>query len=260
MPTAEIAPAPTQAELITERFPHLSVPGFDKLAPDRQEFFSAIPPEKFSLVRLALEKEIAKISKASEVASDGEAEQFQAGSIESTAIPRKEQANTAIETFHRAEQGDPEAKKDLLDQKRELLNEEPSDDDIFQTILESQSSNPFAQDLTLEVMLSDEEAQAHQDVLDLFKDFRGDMPSVDDAIKPELQIAFFLELTKGGGQLPERMFFVRKALTVLTASGQRTLSEGLKELHVLNGGAILESGVDKLKNLAGSSDVTPDYA
>jgi len=56
------------------------------------------------------------------------------------------------------------------------------------------------------------------------------------------------------------MFLARKSLTVLTANGTRNLSEGLKAEGVYTGDGILESGVKRLRNLADSSEVTPDYA
>lgn len=262
MTTAEIAPAPRQTtpELSAERLPHLAIPGFDKLRPERQEFFASIPADKFNLVQPVLEKEIAAASETSETIDQSETKRSQGRKIETDSGNRETQANTAIDTYHRAANGDPEAKKDLLDAKKELLGEEPSDDEIFQTILENKSGNPFAQDTVLEVMLTDTEAQAHQDVLDLFKEFRDDLASVDDAIKPAQQIDLFIELTKGGGSLPNRMFLARKALTTLTDSGRRNLFEGLTAMRVLVGGEISEDGVDKLRELAGRSDVTPAYA
>jgi len=257
--SAEIASITTQEEALTERFPHLSVPGFDKLPPDRQEFFAAISPDKFHLVRSVLEKEIAGSSEIKEEHEQCDEEDYQANTIDSIARPKKEQANTAIETFHRAANGDPEAKKDLLDQKKELLGEEPSDDEIFQTMLEDQSGM-FNNNLVLEVALSDADTQQHQSVLDLYKEFRGDLASVDEAISPKQQIDLFIELTKGGGNLPNRMFLARKALTVLTSNGTRNLSLGLRNFHVLDGNGILQDGVDKLRGMADSREVTPDYA
>lgn len=64
------------------------------------------------------------------------------------------------------------------------------------------------------------------------------------------QIELFIELTKGGGTLAERMFFSRKVLTVLTANGERNLFKGLTDMHVLSGGEVLKSGVDTLKALS----------
>jgi len=98
-------------------------------------------------------------------------------------------------------------------------------------------------------MLSDSEAQAHQYVLNLFKEFRGDMASVDDALKPKMQIDLFLELTKGHGTLAERQHFARQALTMLTERGHRNLRDELKEYGVLGDGGILNQGVDKLRKL-----------
>lgn len=258
MPSAELTPAPHDEimEASAERFPHFSIPGFEKLPPETQNLYLKIPASHLDASRHIIEREIAKVSEGSEVVSAGEAETFQSSAIESTALPRRDQANNAIDTYHRAEAGDPQAKKDLLDAKKELLGEEPSDDDIFQTILETQSGNPFAQDTVLETMLSDEQAQAHQDVLDMFKEFRGDLASVDDAINPAQQIELFIELTKGGGALSNRMFFARKALTTLTASGERTLFKGLTDLHVLDSGEILQSGVEKLRELTGKEQAS----
>jgi len=67
----------------------------------------------------------------------------------------------------------------------------------------------------------------------------------------------FIELTKGGGTLAERAHFARQALTVLTDRGHRNLRDGLKEFGVLGSGAILDSGVKKLREMSSSSGVTP---
>ena len=105
-----------------------------------------------------------------------------------------------------------------------------------------------------------EVAQQHQNVLDLYKEFRGDLASVDEVIKPAQQIDLFIELTKGGGTLAERAHFARQALTVLTASGERNLSEGLKAEGVYTGDGILQSGVKRLRTMASRGEVKADYA
>jgi len=122
-------------------------------------------------------------------------------------------------------------------------------------MLEDQSGM-FDNNLVLEVALSDSETQQHQDVLDLYKEFRGDLASVDEVIKPAQQIELFIELTKGGGTLAERAHLARQALTVLTDRGHRNLRDGLKEFGVLGSGAILDSGVKKLREMADSHEVT----
>jgi len=261
MPSAELAPAPQPEiqEVSAERFPHFGIPGFETLPHKTQELYLKIPASRLDASRSFIEKEIAKASEGTEEISEGQTEIFQASTIETIARPRKEQANTAIETFHRAENGDPQAKKDLLDQKKELLGEEPSDDEIFQTLLEDQSGM-FDSSLVLEVALSDADTQQHQDVLNLYKEFRGDMASVDEALKPQQQIELFIELTKSGGTLANRMFLGRKALTVLTSGGTRNLSAGLKALHVLDGGGILDAGVNTLRRMADSREVKAEYA
>ena len=131
----------------------------------------------------------------------------------------------------------------MLDQKRELSGEELDDDEIFTTLLESQSSNPFAQDTVLEVMLSDEQAEAHQDVLDLFNEFRGDLPSADDALNPEFQIRLFLKLTESGGALSDRLFLLRQMLGVITDHGRLNLFTGLHNQDVLKDGELDETAI-----------------
>lgn len=76
-------------------------------------------------------------------------------------------------------------------------------------------------------------------------------------LRPSQQIELFIELTKGGGTLAERMFFVRKVLTVLTVSGERNLFDGLGSLHVLSNDEITKSGVAKLKELTDRSAAAP---
>jgi len=246
--------------MLAVRFPHFGIPGFERLPKEAQDRYLKIPADKLDSVRPLIMSKIAEFSEGEKDTETAEAEKAEGRREEAVADNRVSQSETAIETFHRAENGDAQAKKDLLDQKKELLKEEPSDDEIFQTILDSQSSNPFAQDTVLEVMLSDEEAQAHQDVLDLFKEFQGDLASVDDALKPKQQIDLFLELTKGGGNLANRTFFVRQALTVLTANGQRNLRTGLQEIGVLDGSNLLQSGVTNLKKLTDRNQGIPSHS
>ena len=259
MPSAELAPVPQpeMQELATERFPHFGIPGFERLPRETQDRYLKIPADKLDAARPIIEEKIRANNAEMSLKTNGQTETSQAAAIESTALPRRDQANAAIETYHRAEAGDPQAKKDLLDAKKELLGDEPSDDDIFQTMLEDEGG-VIDNSLVLEVALSDTETQQHQDVLDMFKEFRGDLASVDTAIKPKQQIELFIELTKGQGDLAERMFFARKALTVLTASGTRNLSEGLSSLHVLSGDEIISNGVKDLRKMADAPTVVPD--
>ena len=261
MPSAELVPAPQpeMQEAAAERFPHFGIPGFEKLPRAAQDRYLKIPADKLDAVRPLIMSKIEEFAEGSDKKSSGETETSQSSAIESTALPRRDQANTAIDTFHRAETGDPQAKKDLLDAKKELLGEEPSDDDIFQTMLVDQGGL-FDNSLVLDVALSDTETQQHQDVLDMFKEFRGDLASVDEAIKPAQQIELFIELTKGQGDLAERMDFARKALTVLTASGERNLFKGLSSFHVLSGDEIMSSGVETLRKMASNSAVNAEYA
>ncbi|MBF0246800.1 MAG: hypothetical protein HQL36_01810 [Alphaproteobacteria bacterium] len=99
----------------------------------------------------------------------------------------------------------------MQDAKKEMFDEEPSDEDIFKLMLENES-DPFAQDTIIEILLSDETSEAHQKVLDLFKVYRGDLASVDAALRPELQIEFFTKLTKGQGSFRQRLEFAEKTL------------------------------------------------
>jgi hypothetical protein len=193
MSTAEITPTPTQenAEFSAEGFPCLSVANFEKLKPDRQSVYMNIPPDKFHLIRSTLEKEIPEINEAGDHRNNGQAEVGGGHADLAHEQAQETQALSAIDAFHRAENGDEEAKKDLQDHKKEMFDEEPSDEDIFKMMLENESGDPFAQDMIIETMLSDEQSEAHQKVLDLFKDYRGDLASVDDALSPKRQIDFF---------------------------------------------------------------------
>ena len=245
-------PAPTRenTEHVAEGNSHLPIPGFEHLSADRQAFYTAIPESKFHLVRPLLEREIAGGIDTNKERAEGEADKNEAARVERTASPRKAQADAAIDTFHRAERGDSSAKEALVDAKRELLGEEVTDDEVFQTVLESESGNPFAGDVVLEVMLSDEETQAYQAVMDLFKEFQGEHSSVDSVISPQQQIALFCELTKGGGNLADRMFLARQALAVVTDGGARSLFAGFQALGILDRGEVVESGVAELRRLA----------
>lgn len=253
------APQTEMQEVAAERYPHFGIPGFEKLPHEAQDRYLKIPAEMLDKARPLIEVKITEYSEVHQEEIFAQTAKAEGKTEEMTATNRETQANTAIETFHRAEAGDPKAKKDLLDAKNELFGEEPTDDDIFQTMLEDQGGM-FDNSLVLEVALSDADTQQHQDVLDLFKEFRGDMASVDEVIKPAQQIDLFIELTKGGGTLTERMFFVRKVLTVLTSNGTRNLSEGLKAEGVYTGDGILQSGVSRLRTMASSSEVKAEFA
>jgi len=67
-----------------------------------------------------------------------------------------------------------------------------------------------------------------------------------------------LEFTKGGGTLAKRAHFTRQALTVLTDRGHRNLRYGLNEFGVLGSGALLDSGVKKLREMSSTSHITPN--
>ena len=99
----------------------------------------------------------------------------------------------------------------------------------------------------MEVMLSDAEAEETQKVLDLFQDFRGDLPSADDALTPEKQIRLFLLLTKGKGLPDERRAFAREALTMATDDGRRNLFEGLTACGVLEHRDLSEPAIEALR-------------
>ena len=112
----------------------------------------------------------------------------------------------------------------------------------------------------MNVTLSDNETQQYQDVLDLYKEFRGYLASVDEAINPKHQIDWFIEITKGNGALPNRMFLAHQYLTVLTANGTRNLSVALKEFGILGDGVLLDVGMDKLRQMASRSEMKTGYA
>jgi hypothetical protein len=260
MPGADFMPAPQpeMQEVATERFPHFGIPGFEKLPPDIQQTFLHIPATRLEAARPIIEEKIRANVAENAIESNGQADTFQSDSLKISARTRETQATSAIDSFHRAERGDPDAKKELEDHKKEMFDEEPDDEDIFKTILESESGNPFAQDLVMETMLSDPEAKATQKVLDLFKDFRGDLPSVDDALSPKLQIELFTLLTKGKGLFRERLDFARKALEALTGDGTIDIFNGLQNLMILNDGEIAENGVKQLQKLTDAREARPE--
>ena len=197
--------------------------------------------------RPLIEAKIAEYADGAQDKIKGRSDVTEANRIDIVATTRVAQADDAIAAFHRAESGDPEARKDLEDHKKELLEEEPDDEDIFRTILENESSDPFAQDQAMEVMLSDAEAEETQKVLDLFQDFRGDLPSADDALPPKKQIRLFLLLTKGKGLPIERRAFAREALTMATDDGRRNLFEGLTGCDVLEHRDLSEPAIEALR-------------
>lgn len=150
----------------------------------------SIPAEHLDRARPLIENEIARLSESANEERIGEQEKHQADTLGSKARAKEVQTNTAIETFHRAETGDPKARALLLDQTRELLGEEPRDDDLFDTILENETGNPLAQDTVLEVALSDEKAEAYQKVLDVFDEFRVIWPQQTKSSGPSFRLNF----------------------------------------------------------------------
>ncbi|WP_459873331.1 hypothetical protein, partial [Endothiovibrio diazotrophicus] len=217
-PPEQETTTPVEARNDAERLPQFGIPGFERLPSERRELYLKIPASHLDAARPIIEREIAELNHAREGRASGQADRSQADVDEHTADHRESMADSAIATFQRAERGDPDARKELTDAKRELLGEEATDEEVLQTVLEDQSGNLFADDVVLEVMFSDEETEACQRVLDLFQEFYGERGSVDSVIQPKQQIDLFCALTKGVGSLTERMFFARKALTVLTDS------------------------------------------
>lgn len=249
MPSVEFAPAPHTEiqEVATERFPHFGIPGFERLPPNIKQRFLRIPASHLEAARPTIEVRIKEATIENGVRSDGQADRFQADGLETAATSRETQALEAIDTFHRAEKGDKDAKKDLQDAKKELLGEEPSDEDIFKMMLENESGDPFAQDMIIEIMLSDETSEAHQKVLDLFKDYRGDLASVDDALSPKRQIEFFTKLTKGQGSFHERLEFAEKTLEWITSGDTDNLFEGLHARNILDGTELNDNAIEALQ-------------
>lgn len=249
MPESEalLPPHPDQPEVSRAAPPQRLIPGFESLPKDRQDAFLRIGPRYFEQARPLIEAEIAAIKAANEKDERGRSAVWEGQSLHAVAAARETQALAAIDAFHRAERGDPEAKKDLEDHKKELFGEEPDDDTLFRTILETESSDPFARDTAMEVMLSDAEARETQAVLDLFQAFRGDLPSADNALPPRQQIDLFLRLTKGMGPFRERLDFARHALTLVTDDGQRNLFEGLMAYKVVTHRDLSDPAIDALR-------------
>ena len=117
----------------------------------------------------------------------------------------------------------------------------------FKTILESESTDPLEQDQVMEVLLSDEEAETAQKVFDLFKKYRGNLASVDDALPASEQLTFFLKLSKGRGGLQNRFDFIEKVLDHITQEGVVNLDTALSQLGLLKECRLIEP---RLKEMA----------
>lgn len=249
MPFAETAPAPQpeMQEVATEHFPHFGIPDFEKLPTESQNLYLKIPADRLDATRPLIEREIAKVSEASERKERSTAKKSEGRSIETTATNRETQAISAIDAFHRADNGDKQAKKELQDHKKELLGEKSSDEETFKMMLENESGDPFAQDMIIEIMLSDETSEAHQKVLDLFKDYRGDLASVDDALSPKLQIEFFAKLTQGQGSFRQRLEFGKKALEWVMSGNVDNLFEAFHARKILDGPGLNDNAIEELQ-------------
>ena len=244
MPVTETY-APSRTEITREVPAQFSIPGFETLPADRQATFLNIPSHLLEHARPVIEAEIAKSATLEEKESNLLAQKGAGENEREHATAREYQAAIAIETFHRAERGDPQAKKDLMDQKKELLGEDPSDEDIFKTILESESSNPFKQDMVMEILLTDREAETTQKVFDLFKKYRGDLASVDDALPATEQLEFFLALSKGQGSLNRRFDFVETVLDHITEKGTVNLFEALNNRKLIKDRRLIEPRLEE---------------
>ena len=247
MPELETQHLANDVESTRELLPQFRIPGFETLPPERQQAFLRIPPSHLDAARSIIEAEISREREISGKEGGGQAEVGSGHADLAHEQVRETQALAAIDTFHRAEKGDEEAKKDLQDVKKELLGEEPSDKDIFKMMLENESGDPFAQDMIIEIMLSDETSEAHQKVLDLFKDYRGDLASVDDALSPKRQIEFFTKLTKGQGSFRERLEFAEKTLEWIMSGDTDNLFEGLHARNILDGTELNDHAIESLQ-------------
>ena len=244
MPQAETFPSPRQErpEASVEAGAHFAIPGFETLSAERQQQFLRIPAAVLDQARPLIEAEIAAMRPVDQQEHEGHAVSGAGRAERASATSHETQANTAIDTFRRAERGDAKAQRDLKDHAKELLDEELDEEDVLTTLLKTSSSDPFAQDMALEIILSDAEAREAQRVFDLFKDFRGDLPSVDDALKPRQQLDLFVHLTSGQGDLPQRHIFARTALETLI-DGHDNLFEALTAHGILKSGELAEDAI-----------------
>ena len=244
MPTAEAFP-PSRVDTSREALPQFTIQGFENLPIERQESFLRIPPHLVERARPLIEAEIAKSETIKKRENNEKADKGAGESEREYATAREYKVTMAIETFRKADKGDPQAKKDLMDQKKELLGEEPSDEDIFKTILESESSDPFKQDMVMEILLTDQQAETTQKVFDLFKKYRGDLASVDDALPATEQLKLFLALSKGQGSLNRRFDFVETVLDHITEKGTVNLFEALNNRKLLKDRRLIEPRLEE---------------
>lgn len=246
MTVAEQFPDQNAPENGREQLPHFSIQGFELLNVEQRRLFLNIPPSHLEAARPMIEREIQAAKENRNLGHEGLTEIGAGENEREYASAQEYKANIAIDTFHRAEKGDPQAKKDLLDQKKELFGEEPNDEELFKTILESESSDPFAQDMAMEVLLTDREAETTQKVFDLFKNYRGDLASVDDALPASEQLVLFLALSKGQGSLRRRFDFVETVLDQITKDGTVNLFEALNERKLLKDHRLVEPRLEEM--------------
>jgi len=244
--TQENLPPSSSAESAQERLPQFNITGFELLNAQKQKLFLNIPPNYIEASKPTIEREIQSARERLKTKDALIGEKGVGVNKFTSAKLREDKATFAIETFHRAEQGDPQAQKDLSDHKKEVLGEKNSDEEIFKTILENESSDPFKQDMVLETMLSDREAKTSQKVFDLFKGYRGDLASVDDALPASEQLDLFLVLSKGQGSLNRRFDFVETVLDFVTKEGTVNLFEALKGFNLLKEGHLIKPRLEEI--------------
>lgn len=240
-----LATPPANAEKSPDTLPHFDIPGFASLPENRQMQFLRIPvyllPKALPLIR----EEIVDYQHIDVAEAPDKQEKRKALTGITHAKTDKKLAVEAQLVFGRAQRGAPEALAQLLDYQTALTGCEPDADQVWDTVLASESGNPFASDARLDEKSDDNNRLVHlQRISDVFDEFRGDLVSVDEVLSPKVQIALFEKLSELESTIDEKITVVRKTLIILTKHSTIPLQTALTDSGFIRDGELLPNAIE----------------
>lgn len=146
--------------------------------------------------------------------------------------------------FGHAQRGEPEALAQLLDYQTALTGREPDADQVWDTVLASESDNPFVSDVRLDEKSDDNRLVHLQRISDVFDEFRGDLVSVDQVLAPKVQIALFEKLSELESTIDEKITVTRKTLIMLTKHNTIPLQTALTDSGFIRDGELVPHAIE----------------
>ena len=239
-----LATPSANAEKSPDTLPHFDIPGFASLPENHQRQFLRIPvyllPKALPLIR----EEIVDYQNIDAAEAPDKQEKRKALTGITHAKKDKKLAVEAQRVFGRAQRGEPEALAQLLDYQAALTGREPDADQVWDTVLASQSDNPFVSDVRLDEKSDDNRLVHLQRISDVFDEFRGDLVSVDEVLSPKVQIALFEKLSELESTIDEKITATRKTLVVLTKHSTIPLQTALTDLGFIRDGELVPHAIE----------------